>query len=114
MTTEHNQSDTADTVDWDEAREARLAAMSAAERAEYDAAAIEADLALDLAQLVYDARTAAGLSQTELARRMGTSQAAISQIEGGGQVPTVATLARVARATGQPLQINLPAVPAAS
>lgn len=109
MTNEHATPGTTDAVDWDEAREARLAAMTPAERAEYDAAAADVDLALDLAQLVYDARTAAGLSQTELARRMGTSQATISQIEGGGQVPTVATLAKVARATGQDLQINLPA-----
>lgn len=107
MSNEHSVAGGA--IDWDEAREARLAAMSSAERDEYEAAAAEAELCLDLAQMVYDARTAAGLSQTELARRMGTSQAAISQIEGGGQVPTITTLARVARATGRDLRITLPA-----
>jgi len=42
--------------------------MSDAERAEYDAAAVEAEARLQLAELVYNALTAAGLSQTELAR----------------------------------------------
>lgn len=33
---------------------------------------------------MYRLRTEAGLSQAELARRMGTTQAAISRMEGGG------------------------------
>jgi len=88
------------TTTHDEARAARLAAMTPAERAEYDAALIESDLALELAQLVYDTRKAAGLSQAELARRMGTSQSTISQIENAGQVPSVAMLRRLAKAVG--------------
>lgn len=97
-------------VDWRLLRESTLAAMSPAERAEYDAAGAEADLALDLAQMVYNVRTAAGLSQTELAHRIGTNQDVIDEIEGGGQIPTIATLVKVARATGHALQINIPAV----
>lgn len=96
-------------VDWRVLRESSLAAMSPTERAEYDAAAAEADMALDLAQMVYDARIAAGLSQTELAHRLGTSPVVIDEIEGGGQSPTVAMLVKVARATGQALHINIPA-----
>lgn len=57
------------TTSWEQVSEDSLAAMSEAERAEYDAAAIEAEARLQLAELVYGARTAAGLSQTELARR---------------------------------------------
>lgn len=38
---------------------------------------------------------------------MGTRQPVISAIEGGGQVPTVAMLARVARATGQTLRVDM-------
>jgi hypothetical protein len=38
----------------------------------------EANLRLDLAQFVYDLRMAAGLTLTELARRMGTTQSAIA------------------------------------
>lgn len=92
---------------WREAQAAKLDAMTAAEREEYDAAYEEAELALRLAEMVYEARTQAGLSQTELATRMKTRQPVISAIEGGGQVPTVAMLARVAHATGQQLQINM-------
>jgi hypothetical protein len=40
---------------------------------------------------------------------MHTQQSVISQIKGGGgQIPTVGMLARVARATGQRIEINLP------
>ena len=62
--------------------------MSDAERAEYDAAAVEAEARLQLAELVYNALTAAGLSQTELARGgAGTRQAVISAIKNGAQAP---------------------------
>lgn len=97
------------TVKWRDAQRAKVAAMGEAERAEYDAAYEDTELELRLAEMVYDARIAAGLSQSELAARMGTAQSVISQIEGGGQIPTVAMLNRVARATGQRLEINLAA-----
>ena len=45
-------------------------------------AEVEHDLALG--QLIYDLRTAAGLSQRELAERMGTTQSVISRLEEGG------------------------------
>ncbi len=73
-----------------------LAAMTDAERAEYDAAAVEAEARLQLAELVYNARSAAGLSQAELARRAGTRQAVISAIENGAQAPGGVMLARIA------------------
>ena len=92
---------------WRKAQAAKLEAMTSSELKEYEAASPEADLTLRLAELVYQARTRAGLSQTELAARMGTRQPAISAIEGGGQVPTVAMLARVARATGQTLRVDM-------
>ena len=39
---------------------------------------------LDLGQLIYDLRTRTGLSQRELAERMGTTQSVISRLEEGG------------------------------
>lgn len=45
-------------------------------------------------------RAIAGLSQAELAKRMGSSQASISKIENGRAVPTLSTLERFARLTG--------------
>lgn len=83
--------------------------MSDAERAEYDAAAVEAEARLQLAELVYNALTAAGLSQTELARRAGTRQAVISAIENGAQAPGGVMLARIAHALGGTLEIRIAA-----
>ncbi len=96
-------------ITWREAQSKKLARMTAKERAEYDAATEEAELTLVLAELVYSAREAAGLTQNELAQRMGTSQSVISQIEGGAHVPSVPMLQRIARATGQTLDIRLEA-----
>ena len=44
----------------------------------------EAKLAADVGERIHDASEAAGLSQRELAHRMGTSQAAIDRLESGG------------------------------
>lgn len=52
-------------------------------------------------------RAAAGLTQTELARRMGTTQPTIARIEGGGRMPTLDMLERLANAVGQRLDISL-------
>lgn len=95
---------TAATTPWDQIREEALAAMGDAERAEYDA--VEAEARLQLAQLVYNARTAAGLSQTELARRAGTRQAVISAIENAAQAPGGVMLSRIAHALGGTLAID--------
>ncbi len=67
-----------------------------------------------LAQMIYDLRTGAGLSQRELAERMGTTQSVISRLEeGGGSGNRVDTLARVAVALGRHLIISFPeSVPA--
>ncbi|HEX6745221.1 MAG TPA: helix-turn-helix domain-containing protein [Solirubrobacteraceae bacterium] len=55
-----------------------------------------------------DARTAAGLTQAELARRLGTSQPAVVKLERPGANPTVRTLDRVLRATGHRLELAAP------
>ncbi len=94
------------TVSWEQVRDADLADMTSTERAQYDAAALEAQARLDLAELVYDARHAAGLTQGELARRAGTSQSVISAIENGAQAPGGVMLARIAYALGGSLQIT--------
>ena len=55
-------------------------------------------LALEVGEQVRDARETAGLSQRELAARMGTSQAAIARLEAGGVGATLTTLQKVATA----------------
>ncbi len=55
---------------------------------------------LDPATLIHDARRIAGLTQAELARRIGTSQAAISRWEHGLDSPRVDTLGRILQECG--------------
>ncbi|MEX2374233.1 MAG: helix-turn-helix transcriptional regulator [Dehalococcoidia bacterium] len=54
----------------------------------------------ELARLVIKHRAALGLSQEELADRMGTSHSAISRLESGRHKTSVETLQRVAEALG--------------
>jgi len=76
----------------------------------YDEAYKAATLAGALAELVYTMRTSAGLTQAELAKRMGTTQSSIARMEGGGSLPTIDMLARLARATGVPVHLAAPGV----
>jgi DNA-binding XRE family transcriptional regulator len=55
------------------------------------------------------ARTKAGLSQAEVARRMGVPQPAIVRLEAGTHSPTLITLARYASAIGVDLDVRQPA-----
>jgi ribosome-binding protein aMBF1 (putative translation factor) len=78
------------------------------EPADETRAGIEQDF--DLGQLIYDLRTEAGLSQRELAERMGTTQSVISRLEeGGGAKNRIDTLARVATALDRHLVLSFPA-----
>jgi ribosome-binding protein aMBF1 (putative translation factor) len=80
------------------------------DRDEYDRAYAAATLAGQLAELVYTLRTRAGLTQTELARRMGTTQSSIARMEGGASLPTLEMLARFAHATGTRLRLAAPGI----
>lgn len=59
------------------------------------------------AQLVREARAGAGLSQRELARRAGTSQAVISAYENGQREPGFAQLERLLAAAGYKVHVSL-------
>jgi transcriptional regulator with XRE-family HTH domain len=59
----------------------------------------------DLARALIEARMAAGLSQSQLARKMKTSQSYIARIEGGKVRPSSQALERFARATRTRLRI---------
>jgi transcriptional regulator with XRE-family HTH domain len=71
-------------------------------RKEYDALEVEFALMVEVAK----ARTRAGLSQTELARRMKTTQSTIARLESGRGLPSTRTLGRFAKATGHRLKIS--------
>ncbi len=59
-----------------------------------------------LAGALIDARAKAKLTQSQLARRMGTTQSAIARLESGRTVPSGATLIRFARAVGRNLRVE--------
>lgn len=63
--------------------------------------------ATDPAARLPSARTAAKLTQIELARRFGTTQSAVARLEGGRVSPSLATLRRYAEATGTRLTVGL-------
>lgn len=68
----------------------------------------------DLARALIEARTAAGLSQSQLARRMKTSQSYIARIEGGKVRPSTDALERFAQAPGTRLRITFELATASS
>jgi DNA-binding transcriptional regulator YiaG len=72
-------------------------------RAAYDALAPEFEISAELLR----ARLRAGLSPSELAARMGTSQSAIARLESGQTLPSTKTLLRFAQATGSRFQVRL-------
>jgi transcriptional regulator with XRE-family HTH domain len=57
------------------------------------------------ARLLAASRREAGLTQAELARRLGTTQSAIARLERPGSNPTVATLDGALRAMGRRLEL---------
>jgi len=57
--------------------------------------------------VIKEARNRAGLTQAELARRVGVKQPAIARLEAGGANPRVETLNRVIAATGHSLDVTL-------
>lgn len=93
--------------DYQQRREQLIADLTPADQAVFDEAYATAGLSMDLAATVYDARRAADLTQTELARRMGTTQSAIAAIESGARTPTVDLLERLARVCGRRLTISI-------
>jgi len=72
-------------------------------RSEYE----KADAEFAVIESLVKARMDAGLTQTELAHRIGTTQSAIARLEGGGVSPSLATLRRYAEATGTKLRVSL-------
>ena len=92
-------------IRWEDLKAQVDAASTPEERAEYEAAGLEAGVQVMLIELIYKMRTEAGISQSELARRMGVRQPYISDLERGGRTPTVLTVWRIAEATGHRLCI---------
>lgn len=67
----------------------------------------------ELARQLIEARIKSGLSQEELADKMGTSQSSIARLESGTSMPSMRTLNKFAEATNCQLQIQFKPVRAA-
>ncbi|MDP1722307.1 MAG: helix-turn-helix transcriptional regulator [Candidatus Gottesmanbacteria bacterium] len=80
----------------------KQALQNPALRTEYDK--LQPEFALIRA--VVEARTKRGLTQTELAQRIGTKQSVISRLEIGRANPSVAFLKKLAEALNSNLQIR--------
>jgi len=78
------------------------------EDAEMEEMIKESSLNAELAQLIYQARTQAGLTQQQLAERIGTKQSAIARLEDAEyEGHSLSMLQRIARARNQKLVVRL-------
>ena len=64
------------------------------------------DEEFSLTAAMIEARSRAGMTQEQVARRMKTTQAAIARLESRGSRPSTRTLQRYAKATGSRLRIS--------
>jgi DNA-binding XRE family transcriptional regulator len=87
-------------ADWKRFRDKAL--ENPAVRAGYD----RADRMIRFGEAVREAREAAGMSQADLASRMGTGQPTIARLERGGVDPKLSTIDRINRALGTELVIR--------
>lgn len=86
---------------WDEVKAVR--ADSPDRRRGYEKAGRAIRLAMEIRAL----REARGLSQRELAERVGTTQSAIARLEGGNVSPSLPTLDKIAEALEAELSVSL-------
>src|SRR5260370_30204102 len=78
---------------------------------DYKAAYAGRDEEFELSGALIKARSEAPLTQDELAKKMGTTQAVIVRLESGRSLPSTRTLQRFAAATGARLRIAFAPAP---
>lgn len=93
---------------WSEVKGARMGSRAA--RAGYE----HARRAYELAERVRALREAQGMSQSELARRTGSTQPSIARLEAGGVAPSIETLERIAAALDLDLVVDFANPPSGS
>lgn len=70
----------------------------------------ESELEFQISRAIIENRLAKKMSQKELAKRVKTTQAVISRIEGMNSNPTVGLLSRIARALGQEMKVQFQSI----
>ena len=89
-----------DRTTWKERRDRRLHAPAAAAAYEH------ARVGYEIGRQVRALREGDGVSQSELARRIGTTQSVIARLEAGRTRPSLTTLERVATALSATVRIQ--------
>ena len=74
--------------------------------AEFKAAYDELEEEFALATALIQARMQADMTQEQVAKAMGTTQAVIARLESGRSMPSTRTLERFAKATGTRLRVS--------
>lgn len=87
--------------DWSKIRDQRLRRPEARE------AYVNARLAYEIGRQIRELRQAQGLTQSQLASRMGTTQSVVARLEAGGSKPTLGTLERAAAALHRRVNVRL-------
>ncbi|MDO5722459.1 MAG: helix-turn-helix transcriptional regulator [Actinomycetaceae bacterium] len=77
----------------------------------YRLAEQDAQLQIELAELIYAMRTKAGMSQRDLARKLDVKQPFIAALETGGRLPKLTTLQRIATATNHSIHLKVEPTP---
>jgi len=95
-----SQKNTSKNISWESVRDSVLADSEV--RAEYDALENE----FSLARAVIALRSESGLTQRDLADRVGIKQPQLARIEAGKQIPKLATLALLAEGAGYTIEVN--------
>jgi len=85
---------------WDEVKGER--ADSSARRRGYERSGRTIQLAME----IHGLREKRGLSQRELAERLGTTQSAVARLEAGNVSPSLPTLDKIAEALGVELVVS--------
>ena len=72
-------------------------------RKEYDALEIE----FAIAEIVIKSRLEKGMTQSDLAKKIGTKQSAISRLESGNYNPSITFLSKIAKALSLDLIVSM-------
>ncbi len=74
---------------------------------EYAQAFADMEDEFQLARELISARIRSGLTQKQLAEKMGTTQSSVARLESGNSLPSLRSLKRYADATGSKFRIHL-------
>lgn len=98
---------TQEMTEYEAVKESLLAEASPVELQAYQRARDAALVRTNIAEMIYVLRQSAGLSQAQLAQRVGTSQTVISSLESGSRMPQLTTLMKIAEALSTSFEIRL-------